>query len=128
MKQVFLKAGKVVVDEVSPPVINENGILVANAFSLISSGTERGTVKSGRESLLQKAIERPDLVKKILHKVRQEGVSRTLARVKGIVGQLRPLGYSTSGIVIEVGKSITDINVGERVACCLLYTSDAADE
>jgi len=117
MKQVFLKAGKVVVDEVSPPVINENGILVANAFSLISSGTERGTVKSGRESLLQKAIERPDLVKKILHKVRQEGVSRTLARVKGIVGQLRPLGYSTSGIVIEVGKSITDINVGERVAC-----------
>jgi len=28
-----------------------------------------------------------------------------------------PLGYSSSGIVIEVGKGITDIKVGNRVAC-----------
>jgi predicted dehydrogenase/threonine dehydrogenase-like Zn-dependent dehydrogenase len=117
MKQVFLKAGRIVVDEVPPPVIDENGVLVANAFSLISSGTERGMVESGRENLLKKAIERPDLVKKILYKVRQEGISRTLAKVKGIIQEPKPLGYSTSGIVIEVGKNITDINVGDRVAC-----------
>jgi len=41
MKQVFLKAGKIMVEEVPPPVLGEDGILVANAFSLISSGTER---------------------------------------------------------------------------------------
>ncbi len=117
MKQVFLKAGKIVVDEVSPPVLDENGILVANAFSLISSGTERGMVKSGRESLLKKAIEKPDLVKKVLLKIRQEGISRTFAKVKGMVQEPKPMGYSTSGIVIETGKNITDINVGDRVAC-----------
>lgn len=117
MKQVFLKAGKIVVDEVSPPVLDDNGVLVANAFSLISSGTERGTVKSGRESLLQKAIERPDLANKLLLKIRQEGITRTLAKVKGIIQEPKPLGYSTSGIVIEIGKNITDINVGDRVAC-----------
>jgi len=117
MKQVFLKAGKIVVDEVPPPVLDGNGLLVANAFSLISSGTERGTVKSGRESLLKKAIERPDLVKKVLLKIRQEGITRTMAKVKGIVQEPKPLGYSTSGIVIEIGKNITDINVGDRVAC-----------
>ncbi|MCJ7646791.1 bi-domain-containing oxidoreductase, partial [bacterium] len=116
MKQVFLKAGRIVVDEVPPPVIDENGVLVANAFSLISSGTERRMLESGKENLLKKAIERPDLVKKILYKVRQEGISRTLAKVKGIVQEPKPLGYSTSGIVIEVGKNITDINVGDRVA------------
>lgn len=117
MKQVFLKAGKIVVDEVPPPVLDENGLLVANAFSLISSGTERGTVKSGKESLLKKAIKRPDLVKKVLLKIRQEGITRTLAKVKGIIQEPKPLGYSTSGIVIEIGKNITDINVGDRVAC-----------
>jgi len=117
MKQVFLKAGKIVVDEVSLPVLDDNGVLVANAFSLISSGTERGTVKSGRESLLRKAIERQDLAKKFLLKIRQEGITRTLAKVKGIIQEPKPLGYSTSGIVIEIGKNITDINVGERVAC-----------
>ena len=105
------------VDEVPPPVIDENGVLVANAFSLISSGTERRMLESGKENLLKKAIERPDLVKKILYKVRQEGISRTLAKVKGIIQEPKPLGYSTSGIVIEVGKNITDINVGDRVAC-----------
>ena len=117
MKQVFLKAGKIVVDEVPPPVLDDNSVLVANAFSLISSGTERGTVRSGRESLLQKAIERPDLAKKLLLKIRQEGITRTLAKVKGIIQEPKPLGYSTSGIVIEIGKNITDINVGDRVAC-----------
>ena len=117
MKQVFLKAGKIVVDEVPPPVLDDNSVLVANAFSLISSGTERGTVKSGGESLLRKAIERQDLAKKFLLKIRQEGITRTLAKVKGIIQEPKPLGYSTSGIVIEIGKNITDINVGDRVAC-----------
>jgi len=117
MKQVFLKVGKIVVDEVPPPVLEDNQILVANAFSLISSGTERGTVESGRESLLKKAIERPDVVKKVLLKIRQEGIRRTLAKVKGIIQEPKSLGYSTSGIIIEIGKNITDINVGERVAC-----------
>ncbi|MBA7523109.1 Inositol 2-dehydrogenase/D-chiro-inositol 3-dehydrogenase [subsurface metagenome] len=105
------------VDEVPPPVLDENGLLVANAFSLISSGTERGTVKSGRESLLKKAIERPDLAKKVLLKIRQEGITRTLAKVKGIIQEPKPIGYSTSGIVIEIGKNITDMNVGDKVAC-----------
>jgi predicted dehydrogenase/threonine dehydrogenase-like Zn-dependent dehydrogenase len=117
MKQVLLKAGKIIVDEVPPPIVDENGVLVANAFSLISSGTERGMVESGRENLLKKAIERPDLVKKVLLKIRQEGITRTLAKVKGIVQEPKPLGYSISGIAIEIGNNITDINVGDRVAC-----------
>ena len=117
MKQVLLKAGKIVVDEVPPPLVDENGVLVANAFSLISSGTERKILESGRENLLRKAIERPDLVKKMLLKIRQEGIIRTMVKVKGIVQEPKPLGYSTSGIVIEIGKNISDINVGDQVAC-----------
>ncbi len=117
MKQVFLKAGKIVVDEVPPPVLDENGILVANAFSLISSGTERLRVESGKENLLKKAIKKPDLVKKVLFKVRQEGISRTFSKVKGIIQEPKSIGYSTSGMVIEIGKNIADMNVGDRVAC-----------
>lgn len=38
-------------------------VLVANRFSLISAGTERMKVETGKMSLLGKARARPDLVK-----------------------------------------------------------------
>ena len=31
--------------------------------------------------------------------------------------ELRPMGYSSSGVVIEVGRNVPDIKVGDRVAC-----------
>ena len=36
------------------------------------------------------------------------------------------LGHEFSGIVVDSGE--TDFAKGARVTCCLLYTSDAADE
>ncbi len=57
MKQVIqnFKTGELYVDEVPNPAISENMVLVENKFSLISAGTERGTVKVGKASLLGKA-------------------------------------------------------------------------
>src|SRR5664279_680735 len=44
------------------------------------------------------------------------------------------LGHEPMGIVQELGAEVTNLAVGDRVvvpfniSCCLLYTSDAADE
>ena len=49
MKQVLqnFKTGELRVEEVPPPVVREGFVLVRNTHSLISPGTEGGTVKLG---------------------------------------------------------------------------------
>ncbi|TDA70361.1 MAG: hypothetical protein D9V47_01640 [Clostridia bacterium] len=100
MKQVFLKNGQIVVEEVRAPTPGDKEVLVANAFSLISGGTEGAALKSGTEGLLAKALRRPDLVEKVWQKVREEGVRRTWRKVREKTSQAQPLGYSTAGQVV----------------------------
>ncbi|WP_239021987.1 bi-domain-containing oxidoreductase [Pontimicrobium aquaticum] len=92
-------------------------VLVDNKFSLISAGTERGTVKVGKANLLGKAKQRPDLVAQVLQNVKKEGLKATLNKVKTKLDSLKALGYSTAGIV----KASMDTNgvfkSGDRVAC-----------
>ena len=40
MKQVFIKRGQVLVEEVPAPICDDNSLLIEVAYSLISSGTE----------------------------------------------------------------------------------------
>ena len=54
MKQVIqnFKTGELSVAEVPPPALARGFVLVRNAFSLISAGTERSTVSTAQASLL----------------------------------------------------------------------------
>jgi len=92
-------------------------VLVRNAFSTLSPGTERTKVEVGRKSLLGKALERPDQVKLVLQKIRQEGLLSTWRKVKDRLNAPAPLGYSSSGIVLELGREVSGLTVGDRVAC-----------
>jgi predicted dehydrogenase/threonine dehydrogenase-like Zn-dependent dehydrogenase len=67
--------------------------------------------------ITSKALSNPELVHKALEMARREGLSKTIKVIKGQTGNLAPLGYSSSGVVLEVGKNITGIAVGDRVAC-----------
>ncbi len=119
MKQVLqnLKSGSVCIEEVPAPVLRDEGILVRSAVSLVSAGTERMLMKLARKSLLGKARERPDLVRKVLAKLRRDGVWATLATVREKLDREIPLGYSLSGEVIAVGSRAGEFAVGQRVAC-----------
>ncbi|MGB3478350.1 MAG: hypothetical protein WBB67_04235 [bacterium] len=57
MKQILqnFKTGVLSVEDVPVPKVQDNGLLVRNAFSLISAGTERSSVELVRKSLLGKA-------------------------------------------------------------------------
>jgi len=119
MKQVIqnFKSGELSVGDVPPPALKPGGVLVRMVRSLISAGTERGTVSVGQSSLVGKARKRPDLVRQVIDNVRKEGVAATVAKVRTRLESLKPLGYSASGVVAAVGEGVTDLRVGDRVAC-----------
>jgi predicted dehydrogenase/threonine dehydrogenase-like Zn-dependent dehydrogenase len=119
MKQVIqnFKTGELYVDEVPTPSLTERMVLVENRFSLISAGTERGTVKVGKASLIGKAKQRPDLVAQVLQNIKKEGLKATLDKVKTKLDSLKALGYSTAGVVSASLDSNGKFKPGDRVAC-----------
>lgn len=119
MKQVIqnFKSGELNVQEVPVPALHENMVLVENRFSLISSGTEKGTVKVGKANLLNKARQRPDLVAQVLQNIKKEGLKATLEKVRTKLDAPKALGYSTAGVVVASMDSGKKLQPGDRVAC-----------
>jgi len=127
MKQVLIRRGQVVVEEVPAPMVNENEVLVQVHYSCISKGTEIAGLTTSGTPLYKKVLSKPQNIKKALEMLRSEGVSRTIARVKGKFAQGSPTGYSASGVVLECGKEIKDLKPGNRVACAGAGISNHAE-
>jgi len=119
MKQVVqnFRTGELIVGDFPPPALKPGGVLVRTAYSLISAGTERSTVSTAQSSLLGKARQRPDLVKQVINTLRREGLRSTYEKVMARLYTVKPLGYSSAGIVIEVGEGVDEFRAGDRVAC-----------
>jgi predicted dehydrogenase/threonine dehydrogenase-like Zn-dependent dehydrogenase len=119
LKQLLqnLKTGEGSVADVPAPIVQRGRVLVRTAASLVSAGTERAFIELGRKNLVGKATERPDLVRKVVEKVRSEGLLNTLNAVREKLDESHALGYSAAGTVIEVGEGVTEFRSGDRVAC-----------
>ena len=119
MKQIVqnFKTGELLVEELPPPALKTGGVLVHTAYSLISVGTERTTVETGQSSLIGKALKRPDLVKQVWNTFRREGLRSTYEKVTARLEATKALGYSSAGIVLEVGDGIDEFRPGDLVAC-----------
>jgi polar amino acid transport system substrate-binding protein len=119
MKQLIqnFKTGELLIDEVPSPAIREAYVLVENAFSLISAGTEKSTVSTAKMSLAGKAKSRPDLVKQVMDNIRKEGLSATLAKVQNKLDAPKALGYSCAGTVLNSRDWDGKFKKGDRVAC-----------
>ena len=119
MKQVLqnYKSGELAVKDVPAPRQSKGNVLVENTFSLISAGTEKSTVDMAKKSMVGKAAARPDLVKKVLNQVSKNGILDTAKMVLNRLDSEAALGYSSVGVAKAVGRDISDVTVGQRVAC-----------
>lgn len=112
-----LKSGSMEILEVPFPALNKGQILVRNHFSVISTGTEGKTVSDARKGYVAKARSRQKEVQQVINMIKTNGLIDTYKMVMNKLEAPSALGYSCTGEVIAVGKGITDIKVGDFVAC-----------
>jgi threonine dehydrogenase-like Zn-dependent dehydrogenase len=119
MKQLLqnMKNGQTTVEDVPVPTPREGTALVKVAASLVSAGTERMLVEFAEKNLVGKARSRPDLVRQVLDKAKREGVVPTVQAAFNRLDQPMPLGYSSAGVIVALGKNMRGFKVGQRVAC-----------
>ena len=106
MKQIAqnYKSGELVVLDVPVPACRPGGVLLQSLFSLISTGTEMMKVHEAQLSMVGKAPDGQDQVRKVLDTVAQQGAMATYKKTgHARLDSYTPLGYSLCGVVVEVG-------------------------
>src|SRR5947209_16842416 len=114
MKQLLQsnKSGAMRIEEVTIPNLRAGGVLVQTCHSLISAGTEKMKVDMARSSLVGKARQRPDLVRQVIRKAKSEGLAQTIEKVRNRLDTPDPLGYSLSGVVLDVAADVPGLRPG----------------
>lgn len=118
MKQVIIRAGEPVVEEVPVPVPLPGQILVRVGYSCISPGTELATANlGGAVGLARRLLLNPARVRRAWKVLRSQGIGTASRLVhERIVADTFP-GYSCAGWVAELGEGVDDLAVGDTVAC-----------
>ena len=118
MKQLFqsLADGTTAVEDVPAPQVRDGYVLIRTQASIVSAGTERMLVDFGRANLIDKARQQPERVKEVMDKVRTDGLATTVDAVRSKLSRPITLGYANAGIVLAVGRGVTDLAPGDHVA------------
>ena len=109
------KTGQLALTEIPVPTIKQGHLLVRTVASAVSIGTEKAMIELAQKSLVGKAIARPDWVAQVTRKIKTEGLVEAYRQADGRLNIPLPLGYSSSGIVEEVGESTEGFAVGDGV-------------
>jgi predicted dehydrogenase/threonine dehydrogenase-like Zn-dependent dehydrogenase len=117
MKQVLVRGGAVIVEEVPAPSPGPREILVRVAYSCVSAGTELAGLRSSALPLYRRALRHPEYVRRALEMLRDQGVSYTWRRLGGQLAAGSPAGYSVAGEVTATGDEVEGFRPGDRVAC-----------
>jgi predicted dehydrogenase/threonine dehydrogenase-like Zn-dependent dehydrogenase len=115
MHQVIRKGiREIIVDEVPDPVAAPHHVLIRPAVSLISSGTETASIH--QQGLLKEVADNPSHIRKVLDAMEASGPIRTLSEVRAKLREYAILGYAGAGVVVDKHSTVTDIEIGQRVA------------
>ena len=117
MRQVLIKQGKVLLEEVPAPAVEPGTVLVRVEYSCISIGTEMSGVKATGLPLWKRALKQPENVKKALAMIASQGISKASSQINERLTTAIPTGYSAAGVVIAVGSGVEGFRAGDRVAC-----------
>lgn len=118
MKQLFLMVedGSVQLLDTPAPTVKDNTVIVETLYSVVSAGTERSLTSFGGKNLVQKAMERPDQLKKVTEKMSTDGILTTVEAAFNKLGEPMPMGYSAVGRIRECGRGVTGVQAGDIVA------------
>jgi len=115
MKRVFAVGGKPVVLDVAEPELRKNEVLVAPIFSAISVGTETGIIRGSDPNTPETDVfKAPPPTRP---KLRSSGIRWDGDRPRPEPPGHHHLGYGLCGRVLAVSENVTDIAVGDLVAC-----------
>lgn len=117
MKQVLIRQGAPVVEEVPAPLVEPGTVLVAVRASCISPGTELAGMRADATPVWRKALRKPKRVLQVIKRAATHGLAEARAQVEGVVDGGRATGYSAAGVVLEVGPDVEGIAPGDAVAC-----------
>lgn len=117
MKQVILREGAAIIEEVPAPQVEAGMILVQVKNSCISIGTELSGLAMSGEPLWRRALKQPENLKKVLDLCSTAGLSRAKSLVQGKLTAGAVTGYSAAGIVVAVGQAVSFVQPGDRIAC-----------
>ena len=89
-------------------------VLVKNAFSLISSGTEGASIsrRGGWIGAMELALESHERMRRVWEMSRSLGPLATWEAVKGKLDDYIVTGYSSAGMVTEAGEAEMPISPG----------------
>jgi NADPH:quinone reductase-like Zn-dependent oxidoreductase len=118
MQQVLqnIRNGELAVQQVPAPMVRDGEVLIANRASVVSAGTEKMVLELSKKSLLGKARERPDHVRRVLEKVRNEGLLQTIQQVREKLDSPMTMGYSSAGVVLACGNGVQEYKPGDHIA------------
>ena len=111
-----IRSGDLSIESIPAPSVKPGQVLIANEASLVSSGTEKMVMDLAKKSLLGKARERPDQVRRVLRKVRSEGLVNTFNAVQSKLNEPMTMGYSSAGTVLACGAGVEHFKPGDRVS------------
>ncbi|HEX9615493.1 MAG TPA: bi-domain-containing oxidoreductase [Bacteroidota bacterium] len=116
MLQAIAKKGKVIAVNVPAPVVSKGSVLIKVVNSCISAGTELTTVQSSGVGVAARALKQADVMRKVMTFVRTQGIGKTIKRIRGVLEDGSPIGYSVAGVVVSVGEGVKGFSKGDPVA------------
>jgi predicted dehydrogenase/threonine dehydrogenase-like Zn-dependent dehydrogenase len=115
VKQVIRKGIKdIIIDDVPEPVASSHHVLIRPVFSLISSGTETASIH--QEGVLKEVADNPSHIRKVLDVMKVNGPVSTIREVRAKFSEYAALGYSGAGRIVEKHSTVSDLEIGDRVA------------
>ena len=118
MKQVLLRGGKAIVEDVPAPRLAPGQVLVQVACSCVSAGTEMASIARTRATnILDRFRRDPARLRLAFDLFRTHGPRHFFTMAQERLAVCTPVGYSCAGTILDTGSGVEALARGDQVVC-----------